>query len=153
MQLALTPTGGTTVNLVGNTKPGINLATGGAKKLLPVIVWDEEYADSIDTEGALRVRSRPTNPVGTATVIIEGTDAATLATQKTAWGQCLENSRKYGATLVHTPDSGPVVTFDVISAFVTEVDLDEIDLRAFKQRCTFQLTYLPFGRLAPVVVL
>jgi hypothetical protein len=149
----VTPGGPGALTLTTPARPGTYLANEGNEGLLPVVVWDEEYADSIDTEGALRIRSRPTNPVGTGRVFCAGTDAATLRTQSTTWLQTIEACRRNGGTLVHTPDDGVVVTYDIISAFVTAVPFDAQMLRNFMREFSFSLTYKPYGRLSEVTIL
>lgn len=146
--LLLTPNAGAAaMQLVAG--PTVGLTSDTADEFWPVPAWEEEYADSPDTEGSLRTRSRATNPTTTGRVVIQGTTQAALNANVLLWEQTIEACRRNGATLVYTPTGGSAVTFTVLSAWLTS--LPEAQPQANLWRLSdFQMTFAPFGKLAAI---
>lgn len=85
----------------------INLMRDGSiDSILPVPVFESTYADSPDTEGALRTRRRPTNPSGEGQVMIAGATAAQFQINLSVWQEVVDAVGKYGGTLAYQPDFG-----------------------------------------------
>jgi len=127
---------------------GIWLDREGNENLFPVPVYEEEYADSPDTEGAKRVRSRPQNPEGAGRVLIGATNGDALGNYQGDWQETVEAIRRHGGTLTYTPHDGTEVTFEIESLRITQMPQDGVLQQASLCASEFDITYKPYGLLA-----
>lgn len=114
---------------------------------LPVVAYDEEYAESIYMEGGRRTRSREQNPSGKLTLnVAAGLSSASLRTALTQLQQTVQACRVYGGTLVFTPEGQAAVTYDLESISLSNFDAKEMQFK----RSTIELSLItkPYGRLA-----
>lgn len=153
--ITITPTGGTAVTVLPSGgalgAEGIFFPREEVESFFPIVQYDEEYADSIDTEGALRVRSRPENSTGAGSVFVSGSSEATFSAYLDRWQATVEAMRKDGGTITYSrPGSGTTVTYDVLSMRTTAAPYDGIMLRGWIQAFGFEFTCKPYARLSQV---
>lgn len=158
--ITLTPTGGSALEL----KPyaggkGVWLPRENNASFFPVPQYDEEYAESTDTEGGLLVRSRLQNAVGNGQVILSGTTEAEFAQWKTIWDQTVQQIRRtaiikggVGGTLAYTPDGDVTRTYDILSIRLVGEPYDGVVARGYVQYSDFEFTCKPLARLTPVAL-
>jgi hypothetical protein len=118
---------------------------------LPVVAYDEEYAESIFMEGGRRTRSREQNPEGKVTLrVTPGLSDATLRTRLTELQQTIQACRIYGGELALALEGQPTVTYDLESCSLASLDLEEVQFgRAVVE---INVVTRPYGRLAPVAL-
>lgn len=144
--VASTITPANTLELASNTGPfGIFTRTFEP----PIPVFDEEYADSPDSEGAKRTRSRPQDPVGKGSLRIVGADKGTFKVAVAQVEEMFEEIRRAKGTLAWTPPDGTQVTYDLESFRFTGMPAD-IGMSMWRAEPEYEFTSLPYGRLAPV---
>lgn len=115
---------------------------------MPVVAYDEEYAESNETEGGRRVRSRPQNPSGNIPLLLSGGSPAANQTALGLLEQTVEACRVYGGEMTYTPTGGVAVTYDLESISLSGVPQDEMHFG--RARPTLAFTCRPYGRLAAV---
>lgn len=148
--LTLTPTGRTSLDLIGGS---ISLAREtSVESFLPIPVFEEAYAESQDTEGGQRISSRPQNPSGSGKVTITGTSSSDFWTNVATWQQTVEQVRQDGGVFTYTPEGGTEVTYDIASIRITKMPQDNVLISNEISESEFEYTCLPFGRLAPITV-
>lgn len=148
--ITLTPAGGSPLDLLSsNWKLTYE---GTVESLLPVPVFDEAYAESVDTEGGQRIRTRPTNPTGGGSLRIKGTSTADLQANIATWEQTVYDTNKYGGALAYTPTSGTAITYDIESMRIASLPQDESAKRNLYSLSEFEFITLPYGRLAQAAV-
>lgn len=143
----LTPNLGEGEELVGSE--GIVLAAEGNETLFPVPEFDENYSGGIWTEGGRRTRSRPVTITGQGHVHLLGTDELDVAMLERRWEKVIGDCWKYGGTLRYTPEVGAQVTYQVSSAKLLSGSATPSRRRVGVADSTFELTYQPYGHLAP----
>src|SRR5215207_5743276 len=74
---------------------GIFLGEGPESLQLPIPTYEEEYAESGETEGGGRLRSRPTNPTGTVGGFVSGSTVASSWENASALQQTIEMCRRH----------------------------------------------------------
>lgn len=117
---------------------------------LPVVAYDEEYAESIYSEGGRRTRSRPQNPSGTVRLWAIADSVSTLRDDLDALEQTVEACRVYGGELALTLEDTTTVTYDLESISMTAADPSALDFGRFSVELT--VTTHPYGRLDPVTL-
>lgn len=118
---------------------------------LPVVSYDEAYAESIYSEGGRRSRSRAQNPEGKVNLLVtSGLSASTLRTRLGELQQTVEACRVYGGTLAYTPEDGVTVTYDLESISLSSFDTSQLQFG--RAPLELSVTTRPYGRLAPVVL-
>lgn len=146
-----TPTGAVSQQLIGSFDgTGIWLADGADSLSLPPPSYDEAYAESSDTEGGKRSRSKPQNVKGGLKVYIGGHDAATYNLNVGNWQKTIEAVRRWGGTLVYTPDGGTAVTYNLESAWVSEMPQDGVLVQNRLCESAMEFVALPYGELATI---
>lgn len=147
--LTLTPTGGSALNLLDPT--AITLEREGTiDTLFPPPAYDEEYAESSDTEGARRSRSRAQNPTGSGRVKIVGSTSTTFWANVRTWQQTAEAVRRDGGTFSYTPTNGTAITYDIESFALLSLPQDNVLTTQNVGESEFTFTCLPYARLASV---
>lgn len=151
LSLILAPAKGSSpLELVGIT--GIFLSKDvTVEQIMPVPVYEEEFAESRDSEGGLRSQSRPTNPSGAGQVWIDASGAGLAANIK-RWEKTAQDLRKYGGTIKYTPVDGPMVIYTVASFRITAMPQDVIYQGQGVAQSEFEFTTLPYGLLDEVTV-
>lgn len=116
---------------------------------LPVVSYDEAYAESIYSEGGRRSRSRAQNPEGKVNLLVtSGLSASTLRTRLGELQQTVEACRVYGGTLAYTPADGTAVTYDLESISLSSFDTSQLQFG--RAPLELSVTTRPYGRLASV---
>lgn len=142
--------GADALELVGTS--GIFLDKDGNDDLFPAVQWDEEYAESRETEGGFRTLARPQNLAGAGAVNLSANDGAGLQALRETWEQTINDVHHYGGELIRTPDDGAAITYDLTSLRLTGLTLTPVTEGQGHARSTFDHTCLPFGRLAQSAV-
>lgn len=145
--LTLTPSLSSAVAQALNDRNPFYLAADGLD--LPVVSYDEEYAESIYMEGGRRVRSREQNPEGKVTLMLTGgLTGSQVRTYLDQLEQTVQACRVYGGTLALALEGTTTVTYDLESISLTALDVGEFQFaRAVAE---ISVTTRPYGRLAPV---
>lgn len=118
---------------------------------LPVVSYDEAYAESIYSEGGRRSRSRAQNPEGKVNLLVtSGLSASTLRTRLGELQQTVEACRVYGGTLAYTPADGTAVTYDLESISLSSFDTSQLQFG--RAPLELSVTTRPYGRLAPLAI-
>jgi hypothetical protein len=133
------------LELIGTGGTGIWLKQDGLN--LPVVGKELTYAESADSEGRRRIRSKPQNAEGSFSVFISHPTAATF------WGyvdnlqELVESAHENKGTITYTPPDGTQVTYDLQSIQVTGMPQSGVNLknRIAEVEVTFEC--LPYGRL------
>lgn len=117
---------------------------------LPIVAYDEEYAESQDTEGGRRVRSRATNPEGSIPLLLSVNDPIDFWAALDDLQQTVELCRRKGGELTYAPDDGTSVTYDLESIRISELPQEFVHLRTAMP--VLEFTCRPYGRLAPITL-
>lgn len=117
---------------------------------IPTPVYDEEFAESSDTEGGRRVRSRPQNPTGTIPLQLRGTSDANMLSGLSNLQQTVGMVNRHGGELTYTPSGGTATTYDIESIRISDLPQDEFLFN--RARPVLEFTCRPFGRLTPVAL-
>lgn len=147
-----------TLTLTPNTSGGVSQALNDRNPFtvaqegfsLPTPQYDEEYAESIDTEGGRRVRSRPQNPTGKIPLQVRGANIAAVWTALSNLQQTVETCRRYGGVLAYTPTGGTAVSYDLESIHISDLPQDELTFS--RARPVLEFVARPYGRLTPVTI-
>ena len=116
---------------------------------MPVVSYDEEYAESIYMEGGRRVRSREQNPEGKVTLMLTGgLTGSQVRTYLDQLEQTVQACRVYGGTLALALEGTTTVTYDLESISLTALDVGEFQFE--RAVAEISVTTRPYGRLAPV---
>lgn len=153
LSVVLTPAGGVPLELVGGDDGfGIFLSSDGNDGLFAPPTYDEEYAQSADTEGGPRVRSTPQDITRQGQVHISAEDPDQFDSLLRTWQETIEAVRRRGGTLVFTDQGGSSVTYEVLSAYMTSFPLDGVLARQQYVSAQFSYVCKPYGLLDPVAV-
>ena len=145
--LTLTPSLSSAVAQALNDRNPFYLAADGLD--LPVVSYDEEYAESIYMEGGRRVRSREQNPEGKVTLMLTGgLTGSQVRTYLDQLEQTVQACRVYGGTLALALEGTTTVTYDLESISLTALDVGEFQFE--RAVAEISVTTRPYGRLAPV---
>ena len=145
--LTLTPNLSGAVAQALNDRNPFYLAADGLD--LPVVSYDEEYAESIYMEGGRRVRSREQNPEGKVTLMLTGgLTGSQVRTYLDQLEQTVQACRVYGGTLALALEGTTTVTYDLESISLTALDVGEFQFE--RAVAEISVTTRPYGRLAPV---
>ena len=148
--LILTPNLDTAVPQELNDGLPITVRPGGPE--MPIVSYEEEYAESQDTEGGRRVLSRAQNPSGRIPLVLLGTVDATYWAALKALQQTVEACRRHGGTLTYSPGNGAdVVTYDLESIRISGLPHDSALTRRVAQP-DIEFTCRPYARLAAVAI-
>lgn len=143
--------GDETLDLVGTpgTGAGIWLDVDGFDPPLPG--RENTYAESADSEGRRRIRSRAPNPEGKVALVIAA------ATEALFWGyvdqvqELVESAHRAKGTLRYEPArDGEPVTFDLEAARVTGLPQRGTTVRVLVCTAEIEFECRPYGRLDPV---
>lgn len=137
--------GGSDVEVVGASMGDIY---GLLELNLPLVVFENEFATSPDTEGGKRVRSTPQNSEGSLRVRVIADDANTFWGGVTALEEVTAKLHRDGGAVRYVPPDGNPVIFDVEAAAISELPTDA-SLALYRAQPVIAFTCLPFGRLDP----
>jgi len=116
---------------------------------LPIVSYDEEYAESIYSEGGRRTRSRPQNPEGKVNLLMaSGLSDAQVQTALSELQQTVEAARTYGGVLTATIEDAPTVYCDLESVSISALDPSQLQFQ--RSPVELSMTTRPYGRLNPV---
>ena len=126
--------------------PDIRLLQNGLE--MPLVARELTYAESADSDGRRRVRSRNQNAEGKIGLHISGTSDSHF------WGkvdnviELVESAHRNKGSIVYQPPGGTAVAYDLESITVTGLPQEGIELR--RRRADAEITFevLPYGRLA-----
>ena len=126
--------------------PDIRLLQDGLD--MPLVSRELTYAESADSDGRRRVRSKNQNAEGKIGLFISGTSDSHF------WGkvddvvELVESAHRNKGSIVYDPPGGTAVAYDLESITVTGLPQQGIELR--RRRATAEITFeaRPYGRLA-----
>lgn len=119
---------------------------------LPLVSRELTYAESADSDGRVRVRSKDQNAEGRVGVIISGTSDTHF------WGnvdnllEIVESCHRNRGSLVYQPPGGTLINYDVESITVSGLPQRGIELRRRRQEAEVTFEVKPYGRLTEVTL-
>lgn len=130
--------------------PDIRLLQDGLD--MPLVSRELTYAESADSDGRRRVRSKSQNAEGKIGLHISGTSDSHF------WGkvdnviELVESAHRNKGSIVYQPPGGTAVAYDLESITVTGLPQEGIELR--RRRADAEITFevLPYGRLNEVTL-
>jgi hypothetical protein len=133
------------LELIGTGGTGIWLKQDGLN--LPVVGKELTYAESADSEGRRRIRSKPQNAEGSFSVFISHPTDATFWDYVDNLQELVESAHENKGTITYTPPGGTQVTFDLESIQVANMPQSGINLRNNIAEVDVTFECLPYGRL------
>ena len=133
------------LELIGTGGTGIWLKQDGLN--LPVVGKELTYAESADSEGRRRIRSKPQNAEGSFSVFISHPTDATFWDYVDNLQELVESAHENKGTITYTPPGGTQVTFDLESIQVTGLPQNGVNLRNRLAEVDVSFECLPYGRL------
>jgi hypothetical protein len=136
------------LDLVSNAN--IRLAQDGLE--MPLVARELTYAESADSDGRRRVRTKNQNAEGRIGVNISGTSDSHF------WGnvdnliELVDACHRNRGSIVYQPPGGTAVIWDVESITVTGLPQPGIELRRRRQQAEITFEVLPYGRLTEVTL-
>ena len=136
------------LDLVSNAN--IRLAQDGLE--MPLVARELTYAESADSDGRRRVRTKNQNAEGRIGVNISGTSDSHF------WGnvdnliELVDACHRNRGSIVYQPPGGTAVIWDVESMTVTGLPQPGIELRRRRQQAEITFEVLPYGRLTEVTL-
>ena len=131
--------------------PDIRLLQNGLE--MPLVARELTYAESADSDGRRRVRSKSQNAEGKIGLHISGTSDSHF------WGkvdnviELVESAHRNKGSIVYQPPGGTAVAYDLESITVTGLPQEGIELR--RRRADAEITFeaRPYGRLNKVTLI
>ena len=114
---------------------------------LPVVTRDDTFAETSDSEGRSRIRSRATNPEGAFRLYFKGTTDATFWALIDSIQELVEDAHENKGTITYEPDGGVAVTWDLQSISVTGLPQNGVTLRQHHAATTVSYEVKPYGKL------
>lgn len=116
---------------------------------MPVVSYDEEYAESIYMEGGRRTRSREQNPEGKVTLhLTGGLSGSQVRTYLDQLEQTVQACRVYGGVIALALEGTTTVYYDLESISLSTLGV--ADFQFERVSVELSVTTRPYGRLAPV---
>ena len=130
--------------------PDIRLLQDGLD--MPLVSRELTYAESADSDGRRRVRSKNQNAEGKIGLHISGTSESHFWDRVDNVIELVESAHRNKGSIVYEPPGGTAVAYDLESITVTGLPQRGIDLR--QQRADAEITFevLPYGRLDEVTL-
>ena len=126
--------------------PDIRLLQNGLE--MPLVARELTYAESADSDGRRRVRSKNQNAEGKIGLHISGTSDSHF------WGkvdnviELVESAHRNKGSIVYEPPGGTAVAYDLESITVTGLPQQGIELRRRRSDAEITFEARPYGRLA-----
>jgi len=109
---------------------------------------ENTYAESADSEGRRRIRSKTTNPTGKGKVWIGGTDGTDFWDYVDDFQELIESAhRKKGTLYYEPPQDGEPVTYELEAIHVSGLPQVGTDLNSFIASAEFEFECKPYGLL------
>jgi hypothetical protein len=130
------------------TNANIRLAQDGLE--MPLVARELTYAESADSDGRRRVRTKNQNAEGRVGVNISGTSDSHF------WGnvdnlvELVDSCHRNRGSIVYQPPGGTAVIWDVESMTVSGLPQPGVELRRRRQQAEVTFEVQPYGRLAPI---
>lgn len=142
--------GDQSLDLIGTPGTGVWLDKDGFD--LPTPAREMTYAESADSEGRRRVRSRTPNPEGKGKVVIGANNADDFWGYVDQFQELIESAHRQKGTLRYVPpQDGEPVTFDLEAIRVSGLPQEGVTLNNFVTRGEFEFECKPYGRRDPEV--
>lgn len=115
---------------------------------LPVVARELTYAESADSDGRRRVRSKNQNAEGRIGLHISGTSDSHF------WGnvdnvvELVESAHRNRGSIVYQPPGGTALAYDLEAITVTGLPQPGIELRSRRAQAEISFEAKPYGRLA-----
>jgi hypothetical protein len=132
------------------TNADIRLAQDGFE--MPLVARELTYAESADSDGRRRVRTKSQNAEGRVGVNISGTSDSHF------WGnvdnlvELVDSCHRNRGSIVYQPPGGTAVIWDVESMTVSGLPQPGVELRSRRQQAEVTFEVLPYGRLTEVTL-
>lgn len=151
--LILTPNGGTPFEIgLRVAVNGVWVGRGSESLRLPLPANDDTYASSPDTEGGIRVRSRPDNAEGGIKGFIEGSSDANFWANVRGLEKVVGQMHAHGGSIAFTPPAtGETVTYLVTAMSITGLPQDGVLTAQRHGEFEIVFTCRPYGLLASYV--
>lgn len=144
--------------LISDDEREIDLVTDANIRLLqdgldlPIVSRELTYAESADSDGRRRIRSKNQNAEGRVGVTISGTSDSHF------WGnvdnllEIVESCHQNKGSIVYQPPGGTLINYDVESITVSGLPQPGIELRRRRQEAEITFEVRPYGRLTEVTL-
>jgi len=132
------------------TNANIRLAQDGLE--MPLVAKELTYAESADSDGRRRVRTKHQNAEGRIGVNISGTSDSHFWGNVDNLAELVESCHRNRGSIVYQPPGGTAVIWDVEAITVTGLPQPGIELRRRRQQAEITFEVQPYGRLTEVTL-
>ena len=120
---------------------------------LPVVARELTYAESADSDGRRRVRSKNQNAEGRIGLHISGTSDSHFWDKVDNVVELVESAHRNKGSIVYEPPGGTAVTYDLESITVTGLPQQGIELQNRRSDAEITFEARPYGRLAATQII
>ena len=131
--------------------PDIRLLQDGLE--MPLVARELTYAESADSDGRRRVRSKNQNAEGRIGLHISGTSDSHFWDKVDNVIELVESAHRNKGNIVYEPPGGTAVTYDLESITVTGLPQQGIELQNRRSDAEITFEARPYGRLAATQII
>ena len=131
--------------------PDIRLLQDGLE--MPLVARELTYAESADSDGRRRVRSKNQNAEGRIGLHISGTSDSHFWDKVDNVVELVESAHRNKGSIVYEPPGGTAVAYDLEAITVTGLPQQGIELQNRRSDAEITFEARPYGRLAATQVL
>ena len=131
--------------------PDIRLLQDGLE--MPLVARELTYAESADSDGRRRVRSKNQNAEGRIGLHISGTSDSHFWDRVDNVIELIESAHRNKGNIVYEPPGGTAVTYDLESITVTGLPQQGIELQNRRSDAEITFEARPYGRLAATQII
>ena len=131
--------------------PDIRLLQDGLE--MPLVARELTYAESADSDGRRRVRSKNQNAEGRIGLHISGTSDSHFWDKVDNVIELVESAHRNKGSIVYEPPGGTAVTYDLESITVTGLPQQGIELQNRRSDAEITFEARPYGRLAATQII
>ena len=131
--------------------PDIRLLQDGLE--MPLVARELTYAESADSDGRRRVRSKNQNAEGRIGLHISGTSDSHFWDKVDNVVELVESAHRNKGSIVYEPPGGTAVAYDLESITVTGLPQQGIELQNRRSDAEITFEARPYGRLAATQII
>jgi hypothetical protein len=128
--------------------PDIRLLQDGLE--MPVVARELTYAESADSDGRRRIRSKNQNAEGRIGLHISGTSDSHFWDKVDNVIELVESAHRNKGSIVYEPPGGTAVAYDLEAITVTGLPQQGIELQNRRSNAEITFECQPYGRLEPI---